>query len=65
MHKEIEKIKKLEGPIKIVKNLFSKNEINKFLITLGDPSNFLIFSISLCIVYSPMFIKVPRSLAPL
>ena len=31
MHKEIEKIKKLEGPIKIVKNLFSKNEINKFL----------------------------------
>ena len=31
MHKEIEKIKKLEGPIKIIKNLFSKNEINKFL----------------------------------
>ena len=31
MHKEIDKIKKLEGPIKIVKNLFNKDEINKFL----------------------------------
>ena len=31
MHKEIDKIRKLEGPIKIVKNLFSKTEIDKFL----------------------------------
>ena len=31
MHKEIDKIKELEGPPKVVKNLFSKNEINKFL----------------------------------
>ena len=31
MHKEIEKIKQLEGPVKIVKNLFSKDEIDKFL----------------------------------
>ena len=31
MHKEINKIKELEGPPKIIKNLFSKNEINKFL----------------------------------
>ena len=31
MHKEINKIKKLEGPTKVVRNLFSKNEINKFL----------------------------------
>ena len=31
MHKEIDKIKELEGPPKIIKNLFSKNEINKFL----------------------------------
>ena len=31
MHKEIDKIKKLEGPIKVVKNLFNKDEINKFL----------------------------------
>lgn len=31
MHKELEKIKKLEGSPKIIKNLFNKNEINKFL----------------------------------
>ncbi|MDC1092612.1 hypothetical protein OAS35_00735 [Pelagibacteraceae bacterium] len=31
MHKEIDKIKELEGPTKIVKNLFSKDVINKFL----------------------------------
>jgi hypothetical protein len=31
MHKEIDKIKNLEGPPKIVKNLFSREEINKFL----------------------------------
>ena len=31
MHKEIEKIKKLESSPKIIKNLFSKDEINKFL----------------------------------
>ena len=31
MHKEIEKIKKLESPPKIIKNLFNDNEINKFL----------------------------------
>jgi hypothetical protein len=31
MHKEIEKIKELEGPIKVIKNLYSKDEINKFL----------------------------------
>ena len=31
MHKEIIKIKELEGPTKVIKNLFSKNEINKFL----------------------------------
>ena len=31
MHKNIEKIKKLEGSPQVIKNLFSKNEINKFL----------------------------------
>ena len=31
MHKEIDKIKKLEGPTRVVKNLFKKEEINKFL----------------------------------
>jgi hypothetical protein len=31
MHKEINKIKKLEGSPKVIKNLFSKDEINKFL----------------------------------
>jgi hypothetical protein len=31
MHKEIDKIKKLESPPKVIKNLFSKDEINKFL----------------------------------
>ena len=31
MHKEIDKIKSLESPPKIIKNLFSKEEINKFL----------------------------------
>ena len=31
MHKEIDKIKSLERPPKIIKNLFSKEEINKFL----------------------------------
>ena len=31
MHKEIEKIKKLEGSPIVIKNLFSKEEINKFL----------------------------------
>ena len=31
MHKEIEKIKKLESPPKIIKNLFNDNEIIKFL----------------------------------
>ena len=31
MHKNIEQIKKLEGPPKIIKNLFDKNEIKKFL----------------------------------
>ena len=31
MHKEIYKIKELESPPKVIKNLFSKNEINKFL----------------------------------
>ncbi len=31
MHKNIDQIKKLEGPPKIIKNLFSKNEIEKFL----------------------------------
>ena len=31
MHKNIEEIKKLEGPPKIIKNLFDKNEIKKFL----------------------------------
>ena len=30
MHKEIDKIKNLEGPPKIVKNLFSREEISKF-----------------------------------
>ncbi len=32
MHRNIEQIKKLEGPPKIIKNLFDKNEIEKFLI---------------------------------
>jgi hypothetical protein len=31
MHKEIDKIKKLESPPKVIRNLFSKEEINKFL----------------------------------
>ena len=31
MHKEVEKIKKLESPTKVIKNLFSKDEVNKFL----------------------------------
>ena len=31
MHKNIDKIKKLESSPKVVKNLFSKNEIEKFL----------------------------------
>ena len=31
MHKEIDKIKELEGSTKIIKNLFSKEEIKKFL----------------------------------
>ena len=31
MHKNIEKIKKLEGPPKIIKNLFNESEIEKFL----------------------------------
>ena len=31
MHKEIEKIKKLEGSPRVIKNLFSLGEINKFL----------------------------------
>jgi len=31
MHKNIEEIKKLEGPPKIIKNLFNKNELEKFL----------------------------------
>ena len=31
MHKNIDKIKKLEGSTKIIKNLFSKDEIDKFL----------------------------------
>ena len=31
MHKEIDKIKELESPTKVIKNLFSKDEINKFL----------------------------------
>ena len=31
MHKNIEKIKKFEGPPKVIKNLFSISEIDKFL----------------------------------
>ena len=31
MHKNIDKIKKLEGPPQIVKKLFSKAELDKFL----------------------------------
>ena len=31
MHKNIDEIKKLESSPKVVKNLFSKNEIDKFL----------------------------------
>ena len=31
MHKNINEIKKLEGPPKVIKNLFDKNEIEKFL----------------------------------
>ena len=31
MHKKIDKIKELESPPKIIKNLFSKDELNKFL----------------------------------
>ena len=31
MHKNIEEIKKLEGPPKIIKNLFNKNELERFL----------------------------------
>ena len=31
MHKNIDKIKKLESSPKVIKNLFSKNQIEKFL----------------------------------
>ena len=31
MHKNIDKIKKLEGPTQIIKNLFSKTELEKFI----------------------------------
>jgi hypothetical protein len=31
MHKNIDKIKKLEGSPKVIKNLFGKKEIEKFL----------------------------------
>ena len=31
MHKDIEKIKKLESPPQIIKNLFNKNELETFL----------------------------------
>ena len=31
MHKNINKIKDFEGPPKVIKKLFSKNEIEKFL----------------------------------
>ena len=31
MHSKIEEIKKNESPPKVIKNLFSKDEINKFL----------------------------------
>ena len=31
MFKEIDKIKELESPTKVIKNLFNKDEINKFL----------------------------------
>ena len=31
MHKNIDEIKKLEGPPQIIKNLFSKAELEKFL----------------------------------
>ena len=31
MHKKIDSIKKLEGSVKIIKNLFNKDEINEFL----------------------------------
>ena len=36
MHKNIDKIKKLESSPKVVKNLFSKNEIEKFLKLYND-----------------------------
>ena len=31
MHKKIEEIKKNENPPKVIKNLYSKDEINEFL----------------------------------
>ena len=31
MHSKIDEIKKNESPPKVIKNLFSKDEINKFL----------------------------------
>ena len=31
MHKNIDKIKKLEGPVQVIKNLFSKDDIENFL----------------------------------
>ena len=31
MHKNIDKIKKLEGPVQVIKNLFSKVDIENFL----------------------------------
>ena len=31
MHNKLEEIKKNESPPKVIKNLFSKDEINKFL----------------------------------
>tara|TARA_B100000963_G_scaffold361564_1_gene397737 strand:- start:1679 stop:2386 length:708 start_codon:yes stop_codon:yes gene_type:complete len=31
MHKKIDQIKNLEGPVKVIKNMFNQNEIEKFL----------------------------------
>ena len=31
MHKNIDQIKNLEGPVKVIKNMFNQNEIEKFL----------------------------------
>ena len=40
MHKQLEKIKKNEGKPKVLKNIFNKEEINKFLKLYEELTNY-------------------------